>query len=249
MPIEPRRVIVEAHADIGSTQERMRERIRAGDDVHGHVVRAERQLAGTGTRGRAWSSEAGGSYQTLAVRDAVRGDSGTGDASEHGSPRPLTAPGVSVAVGIGIAESFGAEGARLQVKWPNDLWYRGRKLGGILCESYRGWLLVGVGVNVANEPPAGGIALTGWPLERVHELVVAGVTGGLALWSSGASLRERFATVDALAGRRLEVRSGDRTVAGTADGVGRDGGLRLPGQLIRDGTVVSIGPESNGGSS
>jgi BirA family transcriptional regulator, biotin operon repressor / biotin---[acetyl-CoA-carboxylase] ligase len=44
-----------------------------------------------------------------------------------------------------IAESWGLE---TFVKWPNDLLLRGRKLSGILCESSRGCLLVGIGINI-----------------------------------------------------------------------------------------------------
>ncbi len=44
-----------------------------------------------------------------------------------------------------IADSWGLETA---VKWPNDLLSRGRKLSGILCESSRGCLLVGIGINI-----------------------------------------------------------------------------------------------------
>lgn len=36
----------------------------------------------------------------------------------------------------------------LQIKWPNDLFFQGKKLGGILIETYRKHLLIGVGINV-----------------------------------------------------------------------------------------------------
>jgi len=38
-------------------------------------------------------------------------------------------------------------GGSLQIKWPNDLVHRGRKLAGILCETCGGAVLVGFGVN------------------------------------------------------------------------------------------------------
>src|SRR5262249_33330003 len=41
----------------------------------------------------------------------------------------------------------------IQLKWPNDIYLRGRKTGGILSESVPGWqdrLIVGIGVNVNN---------------------------------------------------------------------------------------------------
>jgi len=44
-----------------------------------------------------------------------------------------------------IAESWGLE---TFVKWPNDLLSHGRKLSGVLCESSRSCLLVGIGINI-----------------------------------------------------------------------------------------------------
>ena len=220
---------IEEHGDIDSTQARMKDRIRAGEDVHGHVVRAARQLAGSGTRGRAWTSEAGGSYQTVAVRTPAE------------AARPLGAPGVSVAVGIGLASAFTDAGARVQVKWPNDLHLGGGKLGGILCEAFRGWLLVGVGVNVANRVPPRAAALAGWRLDGVHDLVIDGVLDGIALWTSGRDLREAFEPYDALAGRHVTVRSGSGRVSGAARGVTADGALIVDDRPVFDGTIERIG--------
>ena len=39
-------------------------------------------------------------------------------------------------------------GAKIELKWPNDVLYRGRKLAGLLCERVDGVNLVGVGINV-----------------------------------------------------------------------------------------------------
>ncbi|MCP4137343.1 MAG: biotin--[acetyl-CoA-carboxylase] ligase [bacterium] len=47
---------------------------------------------------------------------------------------------------------------KLKLKWPNDIYYNGRKLGGILCETiFRGEprVIVGVGININSDdyPP------------------------------------------------------------------------------------------------
>lgn len=224
-------LVVEHHASVPSTQARMKARIRARESVHLHVVRAETQQAGMGTRGRTWASPPGGSWQTLAVHDA---------------DRSLARPGVTLAVGIGVATELRRHGAPVDLKWPNDLVARGesatgRKLGGILCEAYRGYLVVGVGLNVSNEPPPGGAALEGWSLQTAHDAVLSGILRALHRWSEGWNLAQAFAPFDALAGRVVAVRSGGATVEGCARGVDAQGGLRVDRAAIADGSVVSVG--------
>ena len=43
-------------------------------------------------------------------------------------------------------------GVDIQIKWPNDLSYNARKIGGILVEQRNGKIIVGLGINVASAP-------------------------------------------------------------------------------------------------
>ncbi len=225
---------IEAHASLPSTQSDARRRLEGGEDVDGLVVRAARQTQGRGRRGQSWESAPGGSYQTLIVRDPA--------------PPSLGRGGAAVAVAVGMAESLSEVGVRVALKWPNDLFYRGRKLGGILTEYLRGHLLVGVGVNVGNEPPPGGVALRGWDLEGVHGAVLAGMQRGLDAWVDDvASIPERFRAFDALEGRPLRIETGGRVLEGVGCGVDGHGCLllevegTLPGgdaQAVCSGSVL-----------
>ncbi|HVT37178.1 MAG TPA: biotin--[acetyl-CoA-carboxylase] ligase [Nevskiaceae bacterium] len=101
---------------------------------------AEFQTGGRGRRGRAWVSPFGANlYFSLAV-------------SFSAWPRDL--PALSLAVGVASARVLRAHGAEVGLKWPNDLWIGGRKLGGILIE-HRGEAggacraVIGVGLNLA----------------------------------------------------------------------------------------------------
>ncbi|HOD18321.1 MAG TPA: biotin--[acetyl-CoA-carboxylase] ligase [Candidatus Cloacimonadota bacterium] len=40
---------------------------------------------------------------------------------------------------------------KTKLKWPNDILYRGKKLAGILMETWKEYLLTGVGINTNNE--------------------------------------------------------------------------------------------------
>lgn len=101
---------------------------------------AEWQSAGRGRRGRRWISPYGTSlYLSLAA-----------EVSES----LLAAGGLSLAVAITVAEALQACGLQEPgLKWPNDIYYQGRKLAGILLDlsgesggPYR--VVIGVGVNL-----------------------------------------------------------------------------------------------------
>lgn len=102
---------------------------------------AEYQTAGRGRRGRQWRSPfAANLYLSLAW--------------SFGSwPRGLSA--LPLVVGVLCAQALQETGVSdVGLKWPNDLYVRGRKLGGILVE-HRGEaggscrVVIGIGINVA----------------------------------------------------------------------------------------------------
>lgn len=113
----------------------------------GTLVLADMQSAGRGRLGRAWQSERGaGVWLTLVERPTA--DDSLGVRSLRVALR--LAPAV---------DPFADEGVML--KWPNDLYVRGRKLAGVLLESrWRAgrldWLAAGIGINV--RAPSGVVA-------------------------------------------------------------------------------------------
>ena len=133
-------------AETGSTQAVARGMADEGAP-DGTLVWALRQSAGRGRMGRRWRSAPGGLYISWLIR-------------------PRFAPGklaeFSLACGAAAAAALGEFGVETAVKPPNDVLARGtdgrwRKLCGILCEASGDskslhWLVVGVGVNVDNDP-------------------------------------------------------------------------------------------------
>lgn len=130
------RVVV--YSQIGSTQDAAHGLAAAGAES-GTLVLADAQSAGRGRAGRAWQSESGaGVWMTLVER-----------------PKDIAALDVlSLRVGLALAPALDAlAGERIALKWPNDLYLRGRKLAGVLVEArWRDgvpeWIAIGVGVNV-----------------------------------------------------------------------------------------------------
>lgn len=130
---------VAALAAVSSTND---EAVRLAEEEHapaGTIVVAGEQTAGRGRGGRKWSSPPGaGVYLSMMFR-----------------PETLEPAPVSVLAGLGIVrvldEAF--PGLDPRIKWPNDLYAKGLKFGGVLSEaawakSGPRYLVVGVGVNV-----------------------------------------------------------------------------------------------------
>lgn len=225
---------VEVLPSIDSTNTELMQRARAGDRAPTLLVALE-QSAGRGRRGKTWHSRPGGSL-TFSL----------------GLPfQPADWSGLSLAVGVSLAESLHPE---LRLKWPNDLWWQGRKLGGILIEAAtlgaQRYAVIGVGLNVELPEPAelrpdaglvdeaAAVALPPVPPAALCELLpgrdagqwLAAVVPALvqdlqAFERAGfAAFAARFAARDALAGLELRLSDGQQ---GLAAGVGPDGALRL----------------------
>jgi BirA family biotin operon repressor/biotin-[acetyl-CoA-carboxylase] ligase len=132
-------------AEIDSTNEEARRLAVAGEK--GPVwLRADRQTAGRGRRGRSWESPTGNLAATLLIAPGK-------PASECAQLSFVTAIAAADAA-LGFAPS-----ADIKVKWPNDILAGGKKFVGILLESASGadaslaYLAIGVGMNLAYFPP------------------------------------------------------------------------------------------------
>lgn len=107
----------------------------------GVVCLAEMQSAGRGRRGRTWLSPPAGTFY-----------GSVGWVFNEGFQ---VVEGLSLAIGVAVIQAlntYGVEG--LQLKWPNDIVWQGKKLGGILIEMNAEvggncQVVVGVGVNLA----------------------------------------------------------------------------------------------------
>jgi len=62
---------------------------------------------------------------------------------------PATAPLLLALSARAVLEPLGFQ---THIKWPNDLLLQGKKCAGILTETFDGWMVIGIGLNV-NMPP------------------------------------------------------------------------------------------------
>ena len=215
-----------------STNTVLAQRAAAGAP-HGTVLVCEHQSAGRGRRGNSWISEVGGSLAFSILWRFPRGAGALG--------------GLSLAVAVGAAkalERLGTEG--VEVKWPNDLYCAGRKLGGILIESSGDILgpstvIVGVGINVRLGArtrkriggPATDIASHSEAAPSRTAVFVESlesIAGVLARFSREgfAPFRHEWLQRHAWQGRRVALlQAGRRVAEGKVVGVAEDGALML----------------------
>jgi len=211
-------------------------------EPEGAVVVAEEQTAGRGRAGRAWHSEhAAGIYATLLLRPRLA---------------PVQAPLLTMMAGLSAHAAIQAQtGLTVDLKWPNDLLINGKKVGGILTEMHAEpgqirFVIVGIGLNVNQEKFAGelGAIATSLRLETGKtqsrlELLVRLLREfendyNQFLREGPASITKKFVAISSYAqGRRVRVTNGTESFAGTTDGLGPEGLLRVKRD---DGDVVTV---------
>jgi BirA family biotin operon repressor/biotin-[acetyl-CoA-carboxylase] ligase len=215
------------------------------------LLAADEQSAGRGRRGRRWHSPPG-----------------CGVLFSLGLPMQRAARdlgGLSIVAGVAVVRALRALGAAdAALKWPNDLLWRGAKLGGILVETRAqgtgSAVVIGVGVNHRGAQGLGARLRRGVaaledllrPLpERnavigalARELLVA-----LRAFDAGGFgiFRDDWEALHAHAGQRLRVRLADgRRLAGIAAGLADDGALQLRTRhglrVVRSGSVTRARP-------
>jgi BirA family transcriptional regulator, biotin operon repressor / biotin---[acetyl-CoA-carboxylase] ligase len=199
------------------------------------ICLSEVQHAGRGRRGRRWIAPFGSGVALSAAWTFSDG------------ARAL--PALSLAVGVSISRALvrtGAVGVRL--KWPNDIWFRERKIGGVLIELRAeaggpAHVVIGVGMNVVlssaarREIEAGGTRVAAvadaCAASPSRNLVAAAILAELLSMldqferEGFGAFRDAWMAVDAFEGRAAQVVLSDAVVSGTARGVDPDGALLL----------------------
>lgn len=132
-------------SSVDSTNNYAMAQVRAGLATPGQAWLALEQTAGRGQRQKAWVSQPG---ENIIISIAIQ------------PYLPLQQQFLlSAAVGLGVYDFFSKlAGNKTQIKWPNDLYWRDRKAGGILIENLVigdgpiagnwTWSVIGIGLNI-----------------------------------------------------------------------------------------------------
>jgi BirA family biotin operon repressor/biotin-[acetyl-CoA-carboxylase] ligase len=138
---------------------------------HGTAIFTHEQTAGKGQRGKKWASEKDSNIALSILLNPY-------------GVRLRDQFHLSICIAVGVYEFFSKyAGHETKIKWPNDLYWRDRKAGGILIENVIGsetpevrdqesggwkWAIVGIGININQ---------TSFPPDLVNPVSLKQVTG------------------------------------------------------------------------
>jgi BirA family biotin operon repressor/biotin-[acetyl-CoA-carboxylase] ligase len=218
--------------ETGSTNDVVEKFARDGV-AEGVVVFAESQTKGRGRLGRPWLSPARkGLWFSVLLRPDLR---------------PQAATQLTVASATALTRAIRQQtDLTPQIKWPNDILVRGRKVAGVLTElsaelDHVKYIILGIGVDVnvnAGEfPPALRKLATSlkieagrpWPRAELAAAILRELDADYARLGRHqfAQLAEEWAEQCTTLGRTVSIRVGDRTLHGRAEALDDDGELLL----------------------
>jgi len=196
------------------------------------IALAEMQSAGKGRRGRHWISPfAKNIYCSIGIH------------------RPMKAHNlglISIVTGIGLCKALSRSTSNaVQLKWPNDIYYRYQKLGGILIESRpttagNYYFVIGFGINVSMT--AEDLEVVPQPATSVNSICGDSISRNLVLAqvirqvvqmihgfdeSSVLQLVEEFNHHDAFHNQQIRVTTSSQTIHGVNKGINHSGQLEL----------------------
>jgi BirA family biotin operon repressor/biotin-[acetyl-CoA-carboxylase] ligase len=205
--------------------------LHAGRAGHGDGFFAMEQTQGKGQRGKTWLTEPGSNIiltLTMKLSDA----------------EPLQPFQLNAAVALGVFDFFSAHaGDETTIKWPNDIYWRDRKAGGILIENIKvqgllagSWMVVGMGINI-NQTSFPALArrpvslkqITGkqWDVLALVEELRAAVGHRFNQYLQGGDLRLSYNELLYKKGQRVRFKSSDKHFTATVLEVDERGDLVL----------------------
>ena len=219
-----------------STMDAARQEARRGAK-EGTVIIAGEQTGGRGRLKRTWLSPPGNIALSIILYPDI--------ASLHY---------LVMIASLAVVHSIEAvTGLKTQIKWPNDILIGGKKVCGILIENeVRGnrvaYASIGIGINVdLKVADFIEISTTATSLRNESDRVVLGTKIIRSLLTelerlylalkAGETIYEAWRDRLATLGKRVKVKSGSRTLEGTAEAVDESGALRL---RHADGTLTRV---------
>ena len=102
------------------------------------AIIAKKQTAGVGSRENSWESDTG----DLALSFAIKKDD---------LPSDLPVSSASIYFAFLMKELLSSFGQECWLKWPNDIYIKNKKAGGVITQLIKGVYVVGIGINLTKK--------------------------------------------------------------------------------------------------
>lgn len=215
-----------------STNNDIKTMIQSTNDPVFAVISAGRQTGGKSRLGKGFFSPEGGLYFSLSL-------------PLEGNEKNI--PFITLLSGLAVSRAIEEiTGVKTQIRWPNDIYLNGKKLGGILCELVCGkqfTAIVGMGLNLSatkdDLPPELQNKVTSFAIEnckipneivlikRITEKIDKYVYEKGELYEVGdatlASIRKRSDSI----GRKIRYTDGDNIKEGIITSIGATGAVKI----------------------
>ncbi|RXJ03977.1 biotin--[acetyl-CoA-carboxylase] ligase [Anaerobacillus alkaliphilus] len=225
---------------VSSTQE-IAHRLAREKVAEGTIVVADEQVGGKGRLGRAWFSPIGtGIWMSMILKPKIP---------------PQRAPQLTLLAAVAVIRGIhAATGLHCDIKWPNDILLKGKKLVGILTEMQADpdqihSVIIGIGINVnqKNFPDEIKEIATSLSLEKGEDvnraLVMQSIMAEfeqlyeLFLKDGFLPIKQMWEAHATTIGRRITARTVSGAIEGFAKGITEDGVLLLEDDF---GTIHKI---------
>ncbi|WP_440059730.1 biotin--[acetyl-CoA-carboxylase] ligase [Thermogladius sp. 4427co] len=185
------------------------------------IVVSEYQISGRGRFGKTWISSLGGIWATYKIRST-----------------PSTALMAPLLIPLFVSDALEkAAGLVFNIKWPNDVTYKTKKIAGILLEAESIGeditLYIGIGINVNNKPPLPAATslreVTGslTPRNRILSYLTSQISRIEHYARRPEEVARRYLSKLETLGKRVIVETDEGFIEGTAEDVDEQGRLIL----------------------
>ena len=118
-----------------STQKKLVDLVREGKIKSNTAIVAKKQTAGVGSRNNSWEAMDGDLLFSFAVK-------------KDDLPDDLPISSASIYFAFLMKELLNSLTQNCWLKWPNDIYIKNKKCGGVVTQLLKGYYIVGIGINL-----------------------------------------------------------------------------------------------------
>lgn len=102
-------------------------------------VYTKNQNAGIGSRGNSWSGREGNLYFSFSL-------------FKSSLPKDVALQSLSIYFAMIFRLQLESKGSKCWLKWPNDFYLGDKKIGGIITQTLKDIIIIGIGINIVYSP-------------------------------------------------------------------------------------------------